>query len=148
MPDWGPLESAVVANPSAVGLAGLDAWIWLDPAPAVMTVDESLGGIEYRVTADPVAAAWDFGDGATERDAGAAAFGVPFPRRSTVTHMFQSQSRTGYVIRSSVAYEVSWSALEAGRWLGPYPLGTVSRPAIPLIYPVEQAQPEVVRIGP
>jgi hypothetical protein len=144
MPDWGPLASSVVANPAPWGLAGLDSWLWLDPAPAPATVEESLDGVTYRIAAAPVGAAWGFGDGVVDREYGPGAFGTPFPAESAVRHVFQAHSRIGYVIGASVTYEVTWSALEGGRWLGPYPMGAVSRPAVALVYPVEQAQPEML----
>jgi len=58
--------------------------------------------------------------------------------------MFQAHSRLGYVVGASVSYRVSWSAFVAGSWVGPYPMGSVQRAAVPLVYPVEQAQPEVL----
>jgi len=64
-----------------------------------------------------------------------------------VTHVFQAHSRIGYVIEAAVTYRVSWSALVGGGWLGPYPMGTAARAAVPLVYAVEQAQPELLQLG-
>ena len=147
MPQWGPLGSAVVANPAPAGLAGLDSWLWLDPAPAPVAVDETIDGLDYRITATPTAVSWDYGDGNTDHDSGVEAFGVPFPARSTVTHVFQADSVLGYGISASVVYTVTWSALVGTEWLGPYPMGVASRAATALAYQVEQAQPELLRLG-
>jgi len=106
-----------------------------------------VGGVTYRITARPAGVTWDFGDGDVERRVGSAAFGVPFPAPSQVTHIFQAHSRLGYVIAAAVTYWVSWSALVAGVWSGPYPMGSVVRETAPLVYPVEQAQPEIVLMG-
>ena len=147
MPDWGPLGSGVAANPRPVGLAGFDSWLWLSPAPQVEKVLETVGGMTYRITARPAGVSWDFGDGDVERRVGNAAFGLPFPALSQVTHTFQAHSRTGYVIAAAVTYWVSWSAWVGGTWSGPYPMGSIVRETAPLVYPVEQAQPEIVLMG-
>jgi len=144
MPDWGRLASAVSANPLPTGLVGLDSWLWLDPAPTRVVRYETVDGIRYRVSASPIATTWDFGDGAGGRYSGTPGFGAPFPEQSAVTHVFQAHSRLGYVIAASVAYRVTWSALVGGTWLGPYPMGTIGRAVVPLVYPVEQAQPEIL----
>jgi hypothetical protein len=34
--------------------------------------------------------------------------------------------------------------VDGGRRFGPYPLGAIEIPAHPLVYPVEQAQPELI----
>lgn len=147
MPIWGPLRIGVAANPRPLGLAGFDSWLWLNPAPQLEKVYETVGGVTYRITARPAGVTWDFGDGDVERRVGSAAFGVPFPAPSQVTHIFQAHSRLGYVIAAAVTYWVSWSALVAGVWSGPYPMGSVVRETAPLVYPVEQAQPEIVLMG-
>jgi len=147
MPEWGPLPSAVSANPAPLGLVGLDTWFWLDPRPSVAVVDETVDGVDYRITATPAGVRWDFGDGEDERLSGPTAFGVSFPGHSPVTHMFQAHSQAGYVIGASVRYDVEWSALAGGEWLGPYPMGGVVRAAVPLVYRVEQAEPEVIAMN-
>jgi hypothetical protein len=144
VPDWGPLAVAVTANPAPTGLVGLDSWLWLAPTPARERIDETVDNVDYRITATPVGAEWDFGDGETASYATAAGFGVAFPLQSSITHVFQAHSRLGYVVGAAVIYRVSWSAFVGGTWLGPYPMGTVRRAAVPLVYPVEQAQPEVI----
>ena len=60
---------------------------------------------------------------------------------------FRQDSRSGYSIRASIDYDVTFRALLGGTWLGPYPMGSVTLPATPLDYPVRQAQPELVAIG-
>jgi hypothetical protein len=148
VPPWPALPSEVGANPSPIGLAGFESWFWLTPAPAVDTVTENVDGVEYTITAKPVGADWDFGDGAVARFHDASGFGSVFPDVSPVTHVYQAHRQTGYVVRASVRYSLTWSALVAGTWSGPYPLGTIVRPARPLTYPVEQAQPELLQTSP
>jgi hypothetical protein len=45
-----------------------------------------------------------------------------------------------------VRYAVSWTATVNGRSNGPYPLGPVALTAIPLVYPVEQAEPVLIEV--
>lgn len=144
MPAWHASGIAVTANPSAVGLVGLDTWFWLAPSPATLIVDESYLGSQYVVTATPVAAGWDFGDGSSTQSTGSTGFGRAYPEQSSVTHMYEAQSQAGYAVRSTIRYEVTWSALDGGRRFGPYPLGSIEIPARTLVYPVEQAQPELI----
>ncbi len=147
MPEWTGHEGKVVANPSAPGLVGLDSWFWLSPTPVPITVDESYRGIDYRVIAVPRAAAWDFGDGTSAGYEDSTGYGNAYPQPSSVIRSYQAHNQTGYDVRSSVRYDVTWTALIDGRWVGPYSLGTVSLDARPLVYPVEQAQPELVEVG-
>jgi hypothetical protein len=148
MPTWLPLASTVVANPSPIGLVGLDSWLSLDPPPHPAQTTEAYAGMQYLITATPTGTDWDFGDGHDARLDGSASFGAPFPARSSVTHTYEAHNRTGYVVRARVRYSVTWSALVGGAWVGPYPMGDMSEPAQPLEYPVEQAQPELLRLGP
>jgi hypothetical protein len=145
MPPW-PSLVGVAANPSAPGLVGLDSWIWLDPSPNVMTVDESYFGVQYAVTATPVGADWAFGDGTSASYPDASGFGRAYPQASTVTHVYEAHSQSGYLVRATVRYAVTWSAVLNGRSFGPYPLGSVALPAVPLDYPVEQAQPVLMQV--
>jgi len=148
MPAWLPLTSAVLANPAAVGLVGLESWLWLEPQPRAMETTETYAGVSYTITATPTGADWDFGDGEITSLAASASFGVPFPARSSVTHTYEAHSRSGYAVRAVVRYSVTWSALVGGTWAGPYPMGPITEAARSLAYPVEQAQPELVRVGP
>jgi hypothetical protein len=144
MPSWHASGIAVTANPSAVGLVGLDTWFWLAPSPETLIVDESYLGSQYVVTATPVAAGWDFGDGSSTQSTGSTGFGRAYPEQSSVTHMYEAHSQAGYAVRSTIRYDVTWSALAGGRRFGPYPLGSIEIPARTLVYPVEQAQPELI----
>jgi hypothetical protein len=144
MPTWSAPETAVAANPTGVGLVGLDTWFWLAPAPAAITAAETYQGIDYSVTATPVAAGWDFGDGSYARFNDGSGFGWAYPQPSSVVHTYEAHSQVGYGARAAIRYDVSWTALVGGRSFGPYPLGSVELPAHPLVYPVEQAQPELI----
>jgi hypothetical protein len=144
MPVWRASDIAVVANPSAVGLVGLDTWFWLAPSPATLIVDESYLGSQYVVTATPTAAGWDFGDGSSTQSTDNSGFGRAYPEQSLVTHTYQAHSQAGYSVRATIRYDVTWSALAGGRRFGPYPRGSIEIPARPLVYPVRQAQPELV----
>jgi hypothetical protein len=75
---------------------------------------------------------------------GGSGFGRAYPQQSSVTHTYQSHNQLGYPVRAIIRYDVMWSAVTGGRSFGPYPLGSVEIPARPLVYPVEQAQPELI----
>jgi hypothetical protein len=72
---------------------------------------------------------------------------VAYPAQSSIAHEFQADNRSGYAIRAWIRYDVAFRALVGGAWLGPYPMGGITLPAIGLDYPVRQAQPELVAIG-
>ena len=147
MPTWPASASAVVANPAPVGLVGLESWFWLDKPQVALVATEFFGGAQYRITATPSGADWDFGDGTDVRYAGSSGFGLPFPAPSSVAHVYQAHSQSGYTVEARVSYDVSWTAVVDGVWAGPYPMGTTSVGAVPLTYQVEQAQPELVELG-
>lgn len=144
MPTWNGLESKVVANPKAQGLVGLDSWFWLAPLPTAMQIHETYRGIDYQVTAIPAGTNWDFGDGGAERFTDSTGYGNSYPQPSSVTHIYGAHDQAGYRVKSSVQYEVTWTASIHGREVGPYPLGSTSLEARALLYPVEQAQPELI----
>ncbi|MHB8590168.1 MAG: hypothetical protein ACYDA0_15195 [Candidatus Dormibacteraceae bacterium] len=146
MPAWPAPQSTIEANPTALGLVGLETWFWLAPAPAMLTFDETYQGTEYVVTATPIGANWDFGDGSSTRSTDSSGFGVAYPQRSSVTHTYEAHSQEGYGVRAAIRYDASWTALVGGRRFGPYALGSMELPARPLVYPVEQAQPELVEM--
>jgi hypothetical protein len=146
MPAW-TMAGRVTANPSPPGLAGFDTWLWLTPSPQSLVATETYGGVQYAVTATPAGAQWDFGDGSAAQYEGSSGFGVPYPERSSVVHVFQADNRSGYAIRASITYDVTYRALLGGTWLGPYPMRSLMLPATSLAYPVRQAQPELVAIG-
>ncbi|HEY2599601.1 MAG TPA: hypothetical protein VGJ79_14120 [Candidatus Dormibacteraeota bacterium] len=147
MPDWSAEVGQIVANPTAPGLVGLDSLFWLRPTPQTVTVHETYGGVAYAVTAVPTGSAWDFGDGGGATFLDQSGFGRPYPQASAVTHVYQAHAQAGYLVKSAVSYSVSWTASINGRTAGPYPLGTVTVDAQPLLYPVEQAQPELISGG-
>jgi hypothetical protein len=147
LPDWSALAAKVAANPTAPGLVGLSSWFWLDPLPAAINVDETYEGSAYKLTANPIGADWNFGDGSGGSFPDSSGYGLPYPRESSVTHMYQAHDQTGYRVTSTVRYAVSWTAAIAGRTAGPYSLGTMGLVAVPLLYPVEQAQPELIQGG-
>ncbi len=146
MPAWN-VASRVTADPFPLGLAGFDTWLWLTPSPRPLVATETYAGVQYAVTATPVSAEWDFGDGSMAWYGGSDGFGVAYPAQSSIAHEFQADNRSGYAIRASIRYEVTFRALLGGTWLGPYPMGGITLPAIGLDYPVHQAQPELVAIG-
>src|SRR5450759_1467535 len=143
-PTWPAPESVVSANPTPLGLVGLPTWFWLAPVPTALAVGETFGGTQYLVTAIPIGADWDFGDGTSARSTGSSGFGRPYPEASPVTHIYEAHSQQGYTVHASIRYDVSWTAIVAGHSFGPYPLGVMERIAHPLVYPVEQAQPELI----
>lgn len=147
MPAWLPLASVVAANPSPVGLVGLESWLWLDPLPRPMVAAEPYEGVQYRLTATPIGAEWDSGDGVaagcTEARASARHFQRTLPPRTCS----RAHSRLGYPVRAQVSYALSWTALIDGTWSSPYAMGITALAAVPLDYPVEQAQPELLRLG-
>ena len=147
MPDWTPLASSVVANPTSPGLVGFDSLFWLAPVPAALSVSETYEGVEYVVTAVPTGAAWDFGDGARVDFADLSGLGTAYPQTSSVAHVYQAHDQAGYRVVASVRYSASWTASVNGGTAGPYSLGTTSLDERPLVYPVEQAQPELVLGG-
>jgi len=146
MPAWMEMGSRVVANPEKIGLVGLDSWFWLDPAPRPVTVHEVDGGNDYYITATPLSAQWDFGDGAHADLTGPAGYGRPYPQQSSVTHVYEAHNQLGYPVQAWVRYAVTWTASIAGQESGPYPMGTFVRPAVPIRFSVEQAQPELMRV--
>ena len=144
MPVWQAPDIGIAAHPTGVGLVGLDTWYWLTPAPTPLSVSETYLGTQYVVTARPVAASWDFGDGSSDPSNDSSGFGLAYPEQSTVTHIYEAHSQAGYPVRALIRYDVAWSAVVGGRSFGPYPLGSSEIPAQPLAYPVEQAQPELI----
>jgi hypothetical protein len=137
-----PPPSGLAADP-VPGLAGLPGWFWLQPAPAPLTTLESVGGVDYRVVAEPLSADWDFGDGA--RSVGG--FGTAYPTPSPIQHAYDAQSAAGYHVTARVNYELSWFYRLGGGWIGPYPLTGQSVDSTPLDYRVVQAQAELMAPG-
>jgi hypothetical protein len=146
MPAWTALASWVAANPGPAGLVGLDSWFWLDPSPRALTIHEKDRGTDYSITATPRSAAWDFGDGVTASLSGPRGYGRAYPEQSPVTHVYEAHNQAGYIVQASVRYDVTWTAVLGGLRVGPYSMGAFVQAAIPLRYPVEQAQPELLGI--
>jgi hypothetical protein len=146
MPGWAELAARVAANPAPIGLVGLDSWFWLDPTPHAVTVHEISAGIDYAITATPLSAAWDFGDGGVADHRGASGFGRPYPQPSSITHIFEAHDQSGYIVQASVRYAVTWTPSILGRNAETHPMGMFVQAAVPLRYPVKQAQPELLRI--
>jgi len=143
MPAWSAAMQ-VAAAPSRAGLAGFATWFWLAPAPQPLTVAETYAGLRYAVTAMPVGAKWDFGDGGQADFSNGGGFGLAYPAPSAVRHVFETDDQAGYQVGATVRYDVTYTALIGGTSFGPNPLGSIDLPAFPLTYPVQQAQPELV----
>jgi len=60
--------------------------------------------------------------------------------------VFEADNRACYAVKASVRYEVAYRALIGGAWVGPYPMGSLTLNAPEMIYPVVQAQPELVSL--
>jgi hypothetical protein len=146
MPAWTALALRVAVNPEPVGLVGLGSWFWLDPSPRALTIHEKDRDTDYSITATPRSAAWDFGDGVTTSLSGPQGYGRAYPEQSPLDHVYEAHNQAGYLVQASVRYDVTWTAVLGGLSVGPYPMGTLVRAAIPLRYAVEQAQPELLRI--
>jgi hypothetical protein len=134
---------SIRVNPTPSGLAGLPAWFWLDPAPATVSSYETVAGVEYRVTAQPWTADWDFGDGGRLPGAD---FGTPYPGPPSVQHAYSAQSEVGYLVAATLSYRLSWWWRSGASWVGPYPMGSQVEAAAGLAYPVRQAQPELLAV--
>ena len=144
MPAWPEPESAVTANPTALGLVGLPTWFWLAPTPSALSVGQTSGVTQYVITATPIGVDWDFGDGRLAQSTDSSGFGRPYPQPSPVTHVYEAHSQDGYAVQATIRYDISWTAMVGGNSFGPYPLGRIELAAHPLVYPVEQAQPELI----
>lgn len=91
--------------PSAVGLTGLDSFVWLANRPEPIEAVASVPGLTVIAQARPVQYVWDFGDGAT---AVTSHPGRPWSPQQPgdIAHLYEV--RGAY----SVGVEVIWSA----RW--------------------------------
>ena len=145
MPQWPLPAAAVTANPTGLGLVGFETWLWLAPAPGTLAVEQIDRGTRYVITATPAGVDWDFGDRQATHAEGDGGFGRPYPQPSSITHTYEAHNQAGYSVRATIRYDVSWSATVGGHSFGPYPLGSVELGAKPLVYPVEQAQPELIQ---
>ncbi len=134
-----PTAGTIASNPSPQGLVGLDSWFWIQPTPASSTTKEVYNGNQYRVLSTPSSATWSFGDGSIQ----SGDFGLPYPRRSTVTHLYEGWSSDGFSVAASVHYTLSWSVWAGSRWDGPYPMPGQDVATTGLRYRVLQAQPQL-----
>ena len=123
--------------PSAVGLTGLDSFVWLANRPEPIEAVASVPGLTVIAQARPVQYVWDFGDGAT---AVTSHPGRPWSPQQPgdIAHLYEV--RGAY----SVGVEVIWSArwqVTGGQWtdLGffstsdsqPYPVRQVVTRLVP-----------------
>lgn len=136
--------TTIHVNPSPSGLVGFDSWFWLDPLPQAVTSTEASGGYQYTVTATPQTTTWYFGDGGSQQEADPAGYGMPYPQPSTVAWTYQAQAQ-GYEVRAVETYSLSWTAQSGGVTYGPNPMGSQDGPQAEIVYPVQQAQPELLR---
>lgn len=139
-----PSAGSVAANPSPAGLTGLPSWLWLTPTPAAQTTQEKSGADTYEITMTPISASWDYGDGAHFVATGQGAFGDPYPATSSIQHLYETQSQAGYVISARVTWQETWTVTNGGHTRGPFTGPATTSDAVPLTYPVQQAQPELV----
>jgi len=144
-----PPPPVIGLNPLPAGLTGLATWAWLSPAPATYTVAETVAGVQYTVTATPVAVSWNFGDSALSSLVRApGGFGQAYPQASTVSHVYQTQlAAPGYAVVASVHWSVAWTAWSGTGWLGPYSEPGFDVVSGPTAYAVQQAQTEVTAVS-
>jgi hypothetical protein len=135
-----PWPSLVVAANPNTGVSGMESWFWVSGSPAMPDATASVSSLSVTVTAHLVDANWQFGDGSS-LDSGSD-LGQPYPIRSDVRHVYQSDSygqQGGFVLALQVFYNVTYR-VNGGP---PQPLGlkstTFSRPFV-----VNQVQPQGV----
>jgi hypothetical protein len=129
-------------NPPGAQLVGVPTWLWLEGAWGPASASASIGAVSSTVTASPVSATWEMGDGTTVTcDAG-----VPYdPARpadaqaSPCRHTFTTASRYAeggtFPVTVTVTYAVSWTATTGAGG----PLEGVSRSTtVPVV--VQEAQ--------
>ena len=134
-------DLSIGVNPRP-GLVGLPAWFWLAPDLAAAKVERTVGGVRYRIETTPLAVRWDFGDRTVVTIQGQDGIGRAYPAESPVAHVYQAHDRWGYRVHASVSVRVTWSALVAGAWQGPFDLAVPELRASTQ-YAVQQAQPEI-----
>ena len=144
MPDLHLSTFSVRANPLPWGLAGLESWLWIEPAPVATAVSETWFGSTYTICSELEGVAWNFGDGVTTEVQGRDGAGVAYPERSTVRHAYQAESPSR-LVTATLRFVVTWTlSRPGGPDVGPFPLGEVSAAAQPLDYSIRQAQPELL----
>ncbi|CAN5541086.1 hypothetical protein BH20ACT21_BH20ACT21_10090 [soil metagenome] len=123
--------------PSAVGLTGLDSFVWLANRPEPIQAVASVPGLTVIAQARPVQYVWDFGDGAT---AVTSHPGRPWsPQRpGDIAHLYEV--RGAYAVGVEVIWSARWR-VAGGPWtdLGffstsdsqPYPVRQVVTRLVP-----------------
>lgn len=104
-------------TPPQMTYVGLDTWLWMDQAQFTsLTNTVSAGGASVTVTAAPVRAAWDMGDGSgtTCGDAGRPwAKGMTSAERTSCSYAYNrvSDFQPGgtYTVSTSLVYQVDWT---------------------------------------
>ncbi|MDQ3661618.1 MAG: PKD domain-containing protein [Actinomycetota bacterium] len=91
--------------PSAVGLTGLDSFVWLADRPQPIEAVASVPGLTVIAQARPVQYVWDFGDGATAVTSHPGRPWTP-QQPGDIAHLYEVRGTY------SVGVEVIWSA----RW--------------------------------
>ncbi|MGH2768080.1 MAG: hypothetical protein ACRDIF_03875 [Actinomycetota bacterium] len=108
-------------SPRSVGVTGLESWFWVEGYSG-QTISEArrVFGRLVEVEAAPSAYVWDFGDGSSS--VVTASLGLPYPRRSEVTHTYWSTNHDpGYTVSVRFILDVRWR-VEGGAWLEAAPV--------------------------
>ncbi len=136
-----PWPNLVLGVNPGTGLTGLASWFWLGGgSPTMPEATASSGPLTVAVRASFVGVTWDFGDG--NRSDSGTQLGKPYPSRSDVQHVYQTDTfgrPGGYPVTAWLRYKVSYS-VNGGPWtdFGLKAKG-YTRP-----YVVNQLQPEAV----
>lgn len=138
-----PPAGEVGANPYPAGLAGLESWFWISPAPQRQVTTMAQGGVSYEITSQPAVVRWDFDDGPPAILTGPESAGQAYPAKSSARHVYERQRQEGYAVGATISWQRSWRALVNGVWYGPYDLDSVEVAQRPLRYPMRQAQSEL-----
>lgn len=130
--------AAVGVSPGSRGLTGLESWYWVEGYDGAALTDSVTGfGLTVDVEARPAAVRWDFGDGTEPADAG---LGLPFPLRSTVTHVYERRSpAAGFTVRVDFELAARYR-VDGGDWID---LSSVTRSA-QRTYPVVESRAQLV----
>ena len=99
--------------PSAVGLTGLDSFVWLANRPESIEAVASVPGLTVIAQARPVQYVWDFGDGAT---AVTSHPGRPWSphQPGDIAHLYEV--RGAYAVGIEVIWSARWQ-VAGGPWV-------------------------------
>ncbi len=139
-----PWPKLTVAVSPDRGVTGLDSWFWLAGNAAMPQASATAGSLTVTVRAALIDALWEFGDG-SRIDSGHD-LGQPYPQRSTIRHVFQTDSYqrpNGYQVLATLRFGV-WYSVNSSPWRF---LGTKAK-GYSLPYAVYQIQPEGVPAKP